>query len=103
MVHLRSRLAVYVRNRRGTATQREFARRTGLAQSTIMRIENEEQNVTIKTLEQLCQAFKVDVGELFPVIKPSRHYGRPAVTPEQRPMVHDPAAHDVTTDKTDSK
>ncbi|ALO45524.1 helix-turn-helix domain-containing protein [Pseudohongiella spirulinae] len=103
MVHLRSRLAVYVRNRRGTATQREFARRTGLAQSTIMRIENEEQNVTIKTLEQLCQAFKVDVGELFPVVKPAQQYHRPTVGSEQRPMVHDSGAHTSAADKQRSK
>ena len=91
MVHLRSRLAVYVRNRRGTATQRDFARRTGLAQSTIMRIENEEQNVTIKTLEQLCQAFKVDVGDLFPEVNPPRQYRQTTASQEQRPMVHDSA------------
>ena len=66
MVSLRNRLAIYIRLRRGGLTQREFARRTGVAQSTIMRIENEDQNVTLKTLEQLCRAFRVDVAELFP-------------------------------------
>jgi len=47
--------------------QREFARRIGVAQSTVMRIENLDQNVTLETLEQLCRAFRVDIGDLFPV------------------------------------
>ena len=92
MVHLRARLAVFVRTRRGDATQRDFARKTGVAQSTIMRIENEDQNVTLKTLEQLCRAFNLDVGELFPVVSSSRPYG---VAPSRSaraaapPMVHE--------------
>lgn len=48
--------------------QREFARKIGLAQSTIMRIENLEQNVTLKTLEQLCKTYRIDVADLFPAI-----------------------------------
>ncbi len=48
--------------------QREFARKIGLAQSTIMRIENLEQNVTLKTLEHLCKTYRIDVGDLFPAI-----------------------------------
>jgi DNA-binding XRE family transcriptional regulator len=66
MVHLKRRLAKYIRSRRGNASQKEFARKIGVAQSTIMRIENEDQNVTINTLEQLCKAFKCDIDELFP-------------------------------------
>jgi len=67
MVYLRRRLAMFIRQRRGAMPQREFARRIGVAQSTIMRIENQEQNVTLKTLEQLCEAFKVEVADLFPL------------------------------------
>lgn len=55
--------------------QREFARRVGLAQSTIMRIENHDQNVTLDTLEQLCRAFRVDIEELFPAQAAQRPYG----------------------------
>lgn len=74
MVHLRSRLAAFIRQRRGSMPQRAFARKIGVAQSTIMRIENEDQNVTLLTLEQLCKAFQVDVGELFPAVDTIRHY-----------------------------
>lgn len=74
MVHLRSRLAAFVRQRRGNMPQRAFARKIGVAQSTIMRIENEDQNVTLLTLEQLCKAFQVDIAELFPAAETIRHY-----------------------------
>ena len=54
--------------------QRAFARKIGVAQSTIMRIENEDQNVTLLTLEQLCKAFQVDIAELFPAVETIKHY-----------------------------
>jgi transcriptional regulator with XRE-family HTH domain len=95
MVHLRKRLAAYIRHKRAGVPQRLFARKTGVAQSTIMRIENEDQNVTLDTLEQLCKAFNVDVGDLFPAQPVSRAYksGSRAVS-IQPPMVHDSAVHD---------
>ena len=76
MVQLRMRLAKFIRDQRGDATQREFARKIGVAQSTIMRIENVDQNVTIDTLERLCRIFRVDVGELFPHIPAPKIYPR---------------------------
>lgn len=92
MVHLRARLAVFVRNKRGDLPQRTFARKMGLAQSTIMRIENEEQNVTLKTLEQLCKAFRVDVGDLFPATPTSSRNYQSRVRPDTATaMVHDAA------------
>lgn len=75
MVQLRKRLAKFIRQKRGRMGQREFARKTGLAQSTIMRIENMEQNVTLDTLEQLCRVYHVEIEELFPVILTPRVYG----------------------------
>ncbi len=46
-------------------SQVAFARKLGLGRSTINRIEMAEQNVTIKTLEQLTKALKCDIGDLF--------------------------------------
>ena len=74
MVQLRERLAKFIREKRGETPQREFARKIGVAQSTIMRIENLDQNVTIKTLENLCRAFHADIGDLFPAIDNARDY-----------------------------
>lgn len=66
MVHLRQRLAKFIKEKRGELPQRVFARKIGVAQSTIMRIENMEQNVTLDTLETLCNVFHVEIQELFP-------------------------------------
>lgn len=74
MVHLRQRLARFIREKRGKTPQREFARKIGVAQSTIMRIENQDQNITLKTLETLCQVFHVDIVDLFPPLEASRQY-----------------------------
>ncbi|WP_294133763.1 helix-turn-helix domain-containing protein [Pseudohongiella sp.] len=91
---MRARLAVFIREARGDVPQRVFARKMGVAQSTIMRIENEDQNVTLDTLEQLCKAFHVDVGELFPVTRGMRVYppsARVSAMPAST-MIHDSAA-----------
>ncbi len=107
MVHLRYRLANYVRSRRGEATQRAFARKLGVAQSTIMRIENEDQNVTLQTLEQLCRAFRVDVADLFPTDLPVRHYSaaknEPVSQPGQPAMIHEQPARTRRSDKAQSR
>lgn len=95
MVHLRERLAIFVRTQRGDTPQRRFARRIGVAQSTIMRIENQEQNVTLDTLEQLCKAFHVDVAGLFtedPGRRPTHYAGHQVerATVTAPPAVHEP-------------
>jgi transcriptional regulator with XRE-family HTH domain len=96
MVHLRKRLAAFIRQKRAGVPQRVFARKTGVAQSTIMRIENEDQNVTLDTLEQLCKAFNVDVGDLFPAQSAGRIYKAPTdSTRAPAPMIHDPAGPDA--------
>ena len=107
MVHLRYRLANYVRSRRGEATQRAFARKLGVAQSTIMRIENEDQNVTLQTLEQLCRAFRVDVADLFPTDLPVRHYSaaknESASQSGQSVMIHERPARARRSNKAQSR
>jgi transcriptional regulator with XRE-family HTH domain len=92
MVHLRSRLAAFIRQRRGNTPQRVFARKMGVAQSTIMRIENEDQNVTLQTLEQLCKAFHVDIADLFPALNTMRVYQPPARAGLSAAMVHEKQA-----------
>jgi len=94
MVYLRKRLSSFIRTRRGSMTQREFARRVGVAQSTVMRIENEDQNVTLETLETLCDAFQVEIGELFPPLPAANrvsHYaaGRHSQLPERAAAIHE--------------
>src|SRR5690606_26135838 len=104
MVHLRQRLAKFIREKRGKTPQRDFARKIGEAQSTIMRIENEDQNVTLSTLETLCQVFHTDIGDLFPRVDKVKVYPSHPLpglnVPEARSAVtlHDePATHETST------
>lgn len=46
-------------------THREMARRLGISHATYTRLENVNQNVTLKTLTQLCRALRCDIGDLF--------------------------------------
>ncbi len=63
---LNKRLANFVRVKRGDLSFVQFEKKFGISSSSVSRIESEEQNVTLKTLEDLCIAFKCDVEELFP-------------------------------------
>lgn len=51
--------------RRGSLTQKTFARRLGISRATLTRIENCSQNATIRTLERIAKALRCDIGELF--------------------------------------
>lgn len=62
---LAKQLAGFLRKRRGDLTYKQFARKTGISDSTLQRLEMGEQNVTLKTLEQLCERLKCSVSELF--------------------------------------
>lgn len=42
-----------------------FSSKTGISSSSLCRIENEEQNVSLDTLEHLCQVFRCNIGDLF--------------------------------------
>lgn len=58
-------LARNIRARRGDKTQEAFARKLGISQATLARLENSAQNTTIKTLRQICKALRCDIAELF--------------------------------------
>ncbi len=46
-------------------TQTAMAKRLGISQPTLNRLESGSQNTTLKTLGQLCRALGWRVGELF--------------------------------------
>jgi DNA-binding Xre family transcriptional regulator len=62
---LAKQLAQYLRKRRGDLTFQQFARKTGISDSTLHRMEMAEQNVTLKTLEQICGRLKCKVSDIF--------------------------------------
>ena len=58
-------LARNIRALRGDKTQDAFARKLGISQATLARLESGAQNTTIKTLQQICKSLRCDIGELF--------------------------------------
>ena len=58
-------LARNIRALRGDENQDAFARKLGISQATLARLESGVQNTTIKTLQQICKALRCDIGELF--------------------------------------
>ena len=60
------RLAKALAQFRGERSQNQFAKRLGVSNATLNRIENQVQNVSLETLEKLCLALRCDIRELFP-------------------------------------
>ena len=58
-------LAENLRALRGNRTQEAFARKLGISQATLTRLESAAQNTTIKTLGQIANALRCDVSELL--------------------------------------
>jgi DNA-binding Xre family transcriptional regulator len=63
---LRNRLANGLKQLRGNTSQNQFARRLGIDASSLNRIENQQQNVSLDTLEKLCRNLECDLADLFP-------------------------------------
>lgn len=63
---LARRLAAALASVRGDESQNKFAKRLGVSNATLNRIENQVQNVSLETLEKLCLALRCDVNDLFP-------------------------------------
>ncbi|WP_375207690.1 helix-turn-helix domain-containing protein [Hyphococcus sp.] len=65
MPNFRENLAENMRARRGALTQKAFARKVGVDQASVNRIELGEQNVTIDTLQTICDRLKCTAGDLL--------------------------------------
>ena len=62
---LAEKLAKNLRTLRGDQTQGAFARKLGISRATLNRLENNSQNTTLNTLDQITKSLKCDVGDLF--------------------------------------
>jgi DNA-binding Xre family transcriptional regulator len=62
---LAKQLAAFLRKTRGDLTFQQFSRKVGISDSTLHRMELAEQNVTLKTLEQICDRLKCKVSDIF--------------------------------------
>ncbi len=63
---LRKRLARGLTRLRGDASQNQFAKKLGISNASLNRIENGVQNVSLATLETLCRRLNCDIVDLFP-------------------------------------
>lgn len=62
---LSTKLAKNLRAMRGDKSLKEFGRKTGISYATLSRIESQQQNVSLDTLEQLCLSMKCSISDLF--------------------------------------
>jgi DNA-binding Xre family transcriptional regulator len=62
---LAKQLGVFLRKKRGGLTYQQFSRKMGISDSTLHRLEMADQNVTLKTLEQICDRLKCSISEVF--------------------------------------
>ena len=65
MGKLSKKLSKNLKKRRGELTQVEFAKKIGISKSSLNRLEIGEQNVSLKTLEILCDRLRCKVEDLF--------------------------------------
>ena len=66
MSKLARRLAQKLQALRGDTPQLQYAKKLGISNSSLNRMELGEQNVTLETLEILCRKLDCDVADLFP-------------------------------------
>jgi DNA-binding Xre family transcriptional regulator len=62
---MQSKLALFLRKKRGNLSYPAFSRKLGISSSSLHRMEMGEQNVTLKTLEYLLKRLKCRAGDIF--------------------------------------
>ena len=66
---LDNQLAVFLRKRRGEITYAAFARKLGITPSSLFRLENCQQSITLKTLQQILDRLKCSLTDIFPPVR----------------------------------
>jgi transcriptional regulator with XRE-family HTH domain len=62
---LDNQLALFLRKKRGEITYAVFARKLGITPSSLFRLENRQQSVTLKTLQQILDSLKCELTDVF--------------------------------------
>mgnify|MGYP001338040263 CR=1 FL=1 len=65
MGNLTKQLAKNLKRLRASQTQVEFAKKLGISKSSLNRLEIGEQNISIKTIERICDRLKIPVEKLL--------------------------------------
>ena len=56
----------FLRQQRGNESYAVFAKRLGISASTLFRLENSDQSVTLGKLEDILKRLKARMGDVFP-------------------------------------
>jgi transcriptional regulator with XRE-family HTH domain len=77
---LEQQLAEFLRKKRGKLTYQQFSRKLGLTQSSLFRLENGQQSITLRRLQQIMARMKCSLSDIFPNAVPAgaRKRGTPA-------------------------
>jgi transcriptional regulator with XRE-family HTH domain len=59
-------LALFLRKKRGELPYGAFAKKLGITQSSLFRLENCQQSATLKTIQQILTRLKVELNDIFP-------------------------------------
>lgn len=59
-------LSRFLREQRGSLTYAQFSKKVGLPPSTLFRLENRQQSITLNRLELVLKRLKVSLSEVFP-------------------------------------
>jgi len=62
---LMRRIAKRFKELRGEMSQLEFSKKIGISQSSLNRIENREQNISLYVMEQVANRLKMDIKDLL--------------------------------------
>jgi len=65
MFEYRKRLAKKLKEHQGEMSERQFAKKLGIGQSTLNRFTNRTQAASLDTLETICKRLKIDITDLF--------------------------------------
>jgi len=63
--NLEEKLATFLKKTRGETSYAEFSKKTGLTPSTLFRLENRQQSITIGRLEEVMIKLKVSLQDIF--------------------------------------
>jgi len=91
---LRQQAAYFVRKKRGSLTQVQFARRVGISDSTVCRLEAGKDNFSEETLSLICRAFNCTLQDIFPYefSKSNHDFTVSIVSPNTQPVWAQPEA-----------
>ncbi|MDD5350288.1 MAG: helix-turn-helix transcriptional regulator [Chthoniobacteraceae bacterium] len=62
---LENQLAAFLKKERGQASYVAFSKKTGLTPSTLFRLENCQQSITIGRLQQVMDRLKITLWDIF--------------------------------------